>query len=185
MEKKPEVWQRGPVEGVAALLQPVAHAILQAKEEAKSIMTGFPEKLLWEKPGGVASPAFHLQHIPGVIDRLFTYARKEELTDEQRSYLSLEGKKTDPPRSLDEMILNLEQTVDKAIAELKKVDTQTVTDFRGIGRKQIPTTVLGLYFHSAEHSMRHIGQLLVTVRILKEPLSNYLQHSHEQGDLTF
>lgn len=186
MEKKPEVWQRGPIDGVPALLQPAAHAILQAKEEAKSIMSGFPEKLLWEKPGGVASPAFHLQHIPGVIDRLFTYARKGELTDQQRSYLSSEGKKTENPPSLDQMIAILEQRVDQAIEELKKVDAETLTDFRGLGRKQIPTTVLGLYFHSAEHSMRHIGQLLVTVRILKEPLSNFLNtSSHEQGDLTF
>jgi uncharacterized damage-inducible protein DinB len=36
-----------------------------------------------------------------------------------------------------------------------------------VGRKQTPSTVVGLLFHAAEHTMRHTGQLLVTVRVLK------------------
>lgn len=181
MATKPEVWQRGPVEGVPALLQPAAHALLQAKEEVHTIMENFPEKLLWEKPAGVASPAFHLQHIPGVIDRLFTYAQNEALTEQQRESLSQEGKKTDNSPSMAQMISNLDVRVDKAIEQLKKVDPQTLTAHRGIGRKQIPTTVMGLYFHSAEHCMRHIGQLLVTARIIKD---NAHSNASIPGDLT-
>jgi hypothetical protein len=37
----------------------------------------FPDELLWEKVSGMASPGFHLQHLTGVLDRLFTYARGE------------------------------------------------------------------------------------------------------------
>ena len=81
----------GPLENIPALLQPVAHALLQAREELFDMMNTFSERLLWERPAGVASPAFHLQHLTGVLDRLFTYARKEHLSSDQLYALSIEG----------------------------------------------------------------------------------------------
>src|ERR1700743_2676422 len=91
-KNKPEVWLRGPLDGIPPLLQPVAHALLQAREEIDELMKDFPEELLWEKPAGMASPGFHLQHLSGVLDRLFTYARGEQLTQQQLTYLANEGK---------------------------------------------------------------------------------------------
>lgn len=167
MESKLEFWQRGPVENVPALLQPVAHTLLQAREEVHNIMNDFPERLLWERPAGVASPAFHLQHLTGVVNRLFTYARKELLTKEQYASLAIEGKKEETKAGMQELISSFGKQVDAAIEELKTVDPGKLTEARGVGRKQIPTTLMGLYFHAAEHSMRHVGQLLVTVRVLK------------------
>ena len=82
-EKKYEVWLRGPVNNIPGLLQPIAHALLQAREEVNALMEDFPEILLWEKPAGVASPGFHLQHMKGVIDRLLTYAKGEMLNADQ------------------------------------------------------------------------------------------------------
>src|SRR4051812_40383107 len=90
----PEVWLRGPLEGIPALLQPVAHALLQARAELNHLMSGFPDEFLWERVAGTASPAFHLQHLTGVLDRLYTYARAEPLTEGQLSYLNAEGKPT-------------------------------------------------------------------------------------------
>ena len=52
-----EYWMRGPVGGIPDLLQPVAHTLLQAKEEINQLMQDFPESLLWERPAGLASPA--------------------------------------------------------------------------------------------------------------------------------
>lgn len=167
MENRREVWQRGPIENIPALLQPVAHTLLEANEEAHSIMEGFPENLLWERPAGVASPAFHLQHIRGVIDRLFTYSRKELLSKRQMDEISIEGNKDKTSLSMQQMLDQLDKRVANAVEELKNVNPDSLTEPRGIGRKQIPTTLIGLYVHSAEHSMRHIGQLLVTVRVLK------------------
>lgn len=162
-----EVWQRGPIENVPALLQPVAHALQEVGEEVHNIMEDFPENLLWHKPIGVASPAFHLQHINGVIDRLFTYARKDLLSKEQMHSLSLEGEEENKSSSMKQMISNLDQRISMAVEELKTIHVETLTEARGVGRKQIPTTLIGLYFHAAEHSMRHVGQLLVTVKLLK------------------
>lgn len=167
MNSRKEVWQRGAVENVPELLQPVAHALLEVSEEVHIIMAGFPENLLWLKPAGVASPAFHLQHISGVIDRLFTYARKELLSKEQMHSLSLEGDKDKNSFSLEQLLTGLDKRIALAIEELKAVNVEMLTEVRGLGRKQIPTTLMGLYVHAAEHSMRHVGQLLVTVKILK------------------
>ncbi|MBS1533065.1 MAG: DinB family protein [Bacteroidetes bacterium] len=164
---KREVWLRGPIDGIPPLLQPVAHAILQAREEVEAMMEGFPEIFVWVKPSGMASPAFHLQHFTGVLDRLFTYARGEALSARQLEYLSLEGRETEHAPGMEEMLSNFHNQVDKAIEQLKATDESTLTDVRGVGRAQIPSTVIGLLTHAAEHVMRHTGQLLVTSRLLR------------------
>lgn len=167
MENKREVWQRGPLENIPALLQPVAHALLQAREELHDMMNAFPEKILWEKPAGVASPAFHLQHLTGVLDRLFTYARKELLTPVQLHALSIEGNQKETSSSMMELIELFNKQVDLSIHELSIVNIDMLAEVRTVGRKLIPATLIGLYVHAAEHTMRHIGQLLVTVKMLK------------------
>lgn len=83
MQSQPEVWLRGPIDGYPLLLQPAVHAVLQAQEEIHKLIEDFPTHLLWEKPAGMASPAFHLQHMAGVIDRMATYAKGESLSPEQ------------------------------------------------------------------------------------------------------
>ncbi|HVW12454.1 MAG TPA: DinB family protein [Mucilaginibacter sp.] len=162
-----EVWLRGPVDGIPPLLQPVAHALLQAREEVNAMMEGFPEIFLWVKPSGMASPAFHLQHFTGVLDRLFTYARGELLNAAQLEYLSLEGRETENAPGLDQLLANFRTQVDKALQQLRDTPDATLTEARGVGRAQIPSTVIGLLTHAAEHTMRHVGQLLVTSKLLK------------------
>lgn len=164
--KLPEVWQRGPLPGIPALLQPVAHALLQAQEEIHEMMKDFPESKLWERPAGVASPGFHLQHITGVLNRLFTYAAAQQLSDQQLHYLKAEGV-PDEHIQLANLLQALDAQIDASVETLKNINPATLTETRGVGRKQIPSTVLGLLFHSAEHTMRHTGQLLVTVRVIQ------------------
>ncbi len=160
-----EFWQRGPVENIPGLLQPVAHALLQARKEVTEFMPDFPPTLLWEKPAGVASPGFHLQHLTGVLDRLFTYARGGTLTDEQFAYLRQEGKPVDA--STNELVNVFYLQVEKALAQLSNTAAHSLEEPRWVGRAQIPSNVLGLLVHAAEHTMRHVGQLYVTSRILK------------------
>lgn len=162
----PEVWLRGQLPGIPSLLQPVAHALLQAKEEVSVLMENFPEELLWEKPAGVASPAFHVQHLSGVLDRLFMYANAQALSQLQLQQLQNEGVRKDDITAKS-LVQAFHQQIDKALEQLKATDEKTLNDFRGVGRAQLPSTVIGLLVHGAEHTMRHLGQLLVTVRILK------------------
>jgi uncharacterized damage-inducible protein DinB len=164
-QQQPEFWQRGPVEGIITLLQPVAHALLQAQAEIHTTLNELPEALLWQQPAGLASPAFHVQHMTGVLDRLFTYARGQQLTEQQLSALKLEGVKNDSVNTM-QLLQALDAQIGKAILQLRETTETQLTEARGIGRKQIPTNVLGLLFHAAEHTMRHNGQLLVTVKIL-------------------
>lgn len=165
MQDQTEYWQRGSIPDVPDLLQPVAHALLQARDEITDLMQNFPNDKLWQTPAGVASPAFHLQHIVGVLDRLFTYAEGKELSEEQLSYLRKEGKKEDDS-TVDSLLKNLQKQIHTSVEFLKKVQNQTLTEVRYVGRKKIPSTQLGLLFHAAEHTMRHTGQLLVTVKVI-------------------
>jgi uncharacterized damage-inducible protein DinB len=164
-ESRPEVWLRGPVAGVPPLLQPVAHALLQAGEEVDSLTRGFPEELLWVRPAGVASVGFHLQHLTGVVDRLFTYARGEPLSPAQLAALAAERSGDDPAPTLEELTGAFHRQVERALAQLRRTEEAELIGARSVGRARLPSTVLGLLVHAAEHTQRHVGQLLVTVRV--------------------
>jgi uncharacterized damage-inducible protein DinB len=56
---------------------------------------------------------------------------------------------------------------DAALAQLKNTKEADLTQPRVVGRQRLPSTVVGLYVHAAEHTMRHVGQLLVTVKVLQ------------------
>lgn len=163
---KTEVWLRGALEGVPVLLQPVAHALLQAREEIGVLMAGFPEALLWEKPAGLASPGFHLQHLAGVLNRLFTYAEGQQLSSQQMDTLAAEGKPPYGEYDAGVLVEIFNKQVDDCIAQLKRIDALTLSESREVGKSKLPSTVIGLYVHGAEHTMRHAGQLLVTVKVL-------------------
>jgi uncharacterized damage-inducible protein DinB len=162
----PEFWLRGPVPGVAPLLQPVIHALLQAREEVNQLMASFPDSLLWERPGGVASPGFHLQHLAGVLDRLFTYARNQSLSGSQLADLAAEGSPAEGQASVAELLNRFNIQVDKALQQIRETPEASLTNSRPVGRARLPSTVGGLLFHAAEHTQRHTGQLLVTARVL-------------------
>ncbi len=161
-----EVWMRGPIADIPPLLQPVAHALLQAQEEIHLCMIDFPKEKLWIKRFGLASTAFHLQHIAGVLDRMATYARQEMLNEKQLQELAQEGKEN-TAISVKELLSKLDAQTMDFILQLRHTDSRELTAARGIGRKQIPTTLIGLLFHAAEHTQRHVGQLLVTVKAIK------------------
>lgn len=165
--EKLEVWLRGPLDNMPALLQPIAHALLQAREELNDLMQNFPDVLLWERPASVASAGFHLQHLSGVLDRLLTYARGEVLSSEQMAALKAEGH-ADENITVNALLNRFNAQVDSALQQLRQTDETSLIETRGVGRAQIPSTVIGLLTHSAEHTMRHLGQLLVTVRFVTQ-----------------
>jgi len=162
-ESRPEAWLRGSISGVPPLLQPIAHALIQAREDADSLTSVFPPELLWTRPSGLASVGFHLLHISGTVDRLFTYARDEPLSRAQLDALAAEN--SPGTLTIPQLTSNLHQQVDRALEQLRGTDEGTLTSFRGVGRARLPSTVIGLLGHAAEHAQRHVGQLLVTIRI--------------------
>ena len=161
-----EWWQRGPVDGVPDVLQPIAHILLQVRESVGDIAAPLTEQEWNARPAGVASAAFHVRHMAGVIDRLFTYARGHALSTAQLDAIQSEGREL-LAADVAPVLAALSARVDAAVAELRTIDVTTLGNFRGVGRAQLPSTVIGCLVHGAEHAMRHLGQLSVTARIVR------------------
>ena len=162
---RPEVWLRGPLPDVPPVLQPVAHTLLQAREEVDALAAALPEARLWDRPAGAASAGFHLRHLAGVLDRLTTYARGEALSPAQLAALA--GEETpDARETATALAAAFGVEVERALAQIRATDPNTVLEPRSVGRAGLPSTVLGLLVHAAEHTTRHVGQLLVTARVV-------------------
>jgi hypothetical protein len=165
----PEAWLRGPVEGVPAELQPAAHALLQAREDVEGVVGALDRHALWSGVGSAASVGYHVRHLCGSLDRLLTYARGEQLSDEQRAALRAESGATDD--GPEELLRVVRESIDRALGQLRATDPTTLGDARAVGRAGLPSTVLGLIFHAAEHSARHAGQVITTALAMKPPRS--------------
>lgn len=162
-----EPWLRGPLEGVDPYLMPAAHALTHAGEDLARAVADLPAQALWTRPGGAASVGFHLRHIGGSIDRLLAYARGEGLSEAQRAATKSEelaGSPGDAPALLAEA----QRAIAVAIAQIRSTPRESLLDPRGVGRAQLPSTVLGLLFHVAEHTQRHTGQLIATARAVRD-----------------
>lgn len=159
-----EAWQRGPVKNIPTLLQPVAHALIQAGEDVETYTLNLDNRSLWTKPGGVASVGFHLMHITGVLDRLFTYASGKSLDDSQMEFLKKEGNPDVEPIEKEQLLQDIRNKIEEALHILENTEEPSLSEIRYLGRAKIETTKMGLLFHAAEHVQRHIGQLLVTAR---------------------
>ncbi|MBA2303229.1 MAG: DinB family protein [Acidobacteria bacterium] len=158
MTDMPEVWLRGPVAGIPPVLQPVAHSLLQSLEEVKRHLTGLAASQIWTRPGGAGSAGFHVRHAAGSLDRLFTYARGEQLSSGQMADLRDEGPENSDVDAA-KLIAAFETAVDRALQQLRATQDTTLLEGRGVGRAQLPSTALGLLFHAAEHTQRHMGQM--------------------------
>lgn len=163
MNNQPEVWMRGAVEGYEALLQPVVHAFLQAKEDIDALVGHVPAEQVWTQPGGAASIGFHVRHIGGATERLLTYARGESLTPDQIAALKAE---TVAGATLHDVAATTQAALDRALDQLRDTSRDTLLDDRKIGRAGLPSTRIGLLFHAAEHATRHVGQAITTAKIL-------------------
>lgn len=160
----PEPWLRGPVPGVPPTFQPVAHALQHASEDVHAALAGFPDAALWARPAGVASVGFHLRHAAGVLDRMATYACAEPLAPAQFAFLDAEA--TPGPETTSMLVDALGAAIARFTDALRATPEASAADARTVGRQALPTTVLGLLVHAAEHTQRHVGQLLVTARVV-------------------
>jgi DinB superfamily len=163
---KTEWWQRGPVDSVPAMVQPVAHIVLQIGESVRELVAPLTASDWNARPAGIASVAFHVRHIIGVMDRLFTYARGDALSEAQFVALRAEGASI-AEAEIAPLLTQLDAQVAQALTALRTVDPHTLGDYRDVGRAKLPSTVIGCLVHGAEHGMRHVGQLSVTARVVR------------------
>jgi len=161
---EPEVWLRGPLPDVIPELQPVAHSLLQVREEIADAASVSPTQL-WARPGGAASIGFHLMHLAGSLDRLLTYARGNTLNSAQRAGLAAEARE-DSSRNAEDLVKAALDAVDHALVQVRTTALCTLDEAREVGRARLPSTVLGLLVHAAEHAQRHSAQIITMRKVI-------------------
>ena len=159
----PEPWLRGPVPGVPALLMPAAHALLQAHEDVTHVLEMLRPDELWMRPGGAASAGFHIRHLAGALGRLLTYARGEPLGEAQKQAAVKEGQECLAAAAL---AAEVGAAISAAFMQIRGIPDAQLLEPRGVGRQSLPSNVLGLVFHAAEHASRHAGQAVTTAKIV-------------------
>jgi len=158
MEALPEAWMRGAIPGVHPLLAPLLFSFQQAREDLSDYTDGLTAEQLWATPHGFGSVGFHLRHIAGSVDRLITYLQGEALSAEQLAVLQAEHEAAGAGR--DELLALVNRAFQQAEALVRALDPAALPEPRTVGRKHLPTTVIGLLVHIAEHTQRHVGQVV-------------------------
>ncbi len=162
-----EPWLRGPIEGVHPLVMPVFFSFAQVREDLARHTANLSDKALWEHAEGGTSGAtvgFQLKHLAGSVDRLTTYLLGNQLSREQLQTLSEEAR---PGGSLAELLELVNRELNSSEERLRNLDPATIFDFRSVGRRALPTTVIGLLVHLCEHTQRHLGQAITLAQLLK------------------
>jgi uncharacterized damage-inducible protein DinB len=159
-----EAWLEGPLEGVDPYLMPVAHGLVQVGRDLEKV-ADLTAAQLWDRPGGAASVGFHLKHVAGVLDRLPTYARGEPLSERQAEALRTETEPADADASA--LVREARTAVENALAQVRATPRAALLEPREVGRRRLPSTVLGLLHHAAEHATRHTGQAATTATIAR------------------
>ena len=163
MNTLPEPWLRG-LSGGSPLTVPVLYAFQQAREDIAKYTESLTSEQIWAKPYGLASVGFHVRHIAGSTDRLMTYLQGKQLTPSELRALETEAT---PGATREELLAELNAAFERAEMIVRAIDPATLADQREVGRKRLPTTVIGLLTHIAEHTQRHVGQAISAAKLAR------------------
>jgi uncharacterized damage-inducible protein DinB len=161
---QPEPWLRGTYSELSAVLRAILHAFDLAREDVVRWVDGLSEAELHASPGGLTPISFHMRHIARSLDRLLTYAEGNQLNAEQITAMKTE---IDPGISREELLAEFHQGLDSAAERVRAFASTDLEQPRGVGKKQLPTSVGGLLVHLADHTQRHTGQIVTTAKFLK------------------
>ena len=156
---------RGPLEGVDPLFAPVLFSFQQAREDIAKYAEGLTTEQLWARPFGFGSVGFHIRHIARSTERLLCYAQGGQLTAEQLAELKSEH---DAGDTLEAVLSEMDARFRAAEQWIRTLDRGSLTEARGVGRKMLPTTVIGLLVHTAEHTQRHVGQCISAAKLIRQ-----------------
>jgi uncharacterized damage-inducible protein DinB len=163
-ETLPEPWLRGELLHLRPEVGQVLATFQQTREELARYTEGLTEEQLGERPYGLGSVAFHVQHLLGSIDRLLTYAEGGELSQEQFAHLQSEIRSQG---SREALLQDVDAALTVAESRVKAIDASLYPEPRFVGRKKLPTTALGLLIHVSEHTQRHLGQAVLLTKIVR------------------
>ena len=159
-----EPWMRGPLPGVHPMIQPLLFSFQQAREDLERWTDGLATEQLWARLLDLGPVGFHVRHAGRAAERLSVYLKGEQLTEEQLDELKRE---MEGGASREELLTDLDSRLRIAETVARGLDPQSWTEPRFVGRKHLPTTVGGLITHIAEHTQRHVGEAIVTAKVVR------------------
>lgn len=158
-----EPWLRGTLTEVDAIQRAVLHALELAREDVDHWSVGLSDAELEMEPLGLPSVGRQMRHIVRSLDRLLTYAEARQLSSEQ-----LEALKAEADGSTSRRVLSaeFEAGISSAMERVRAFRPESYEEIRGVGRKMLPTTLGGLLVHCADHTQRHVGQMVTTAKVV-------------------
>lgn len=159
-----EPWMRGTHTDVPAPGRAVLHALELAMEDLKKWTEGLTDAEIQCQPFGLMPVARHLRHIARSTDRLLTYAEGQQLSEEQLKTFKAEPHGEEP---LVALLDEVEASFRNAAERIRALAESDLEARRGIGRKQLPASAGGALIHVADHTQRHVGQVVTTAKVLK------------------
>jgi uncharacterized damage-inducible protein DinB len=159
-----EPWLRGPIPGVSPLLAPVLYSFQHAREDLEHWTEGLTTEQIWARPHGFGAVGFHLRHIAGSVERLTTFLQGRAMTAEQ---FASKAKEMEAGASREELLKTLDESLARAEQIVRGIDPSTLAEPRAVGRLRLPTTVIGLLTHIAEHTMRHVGEAISAAKLAR------------------
>ena len=160
-----EPWLRGPLPDVSPLVAPLFFSFVQVREDLALHTAGLSTDQVWRRSGSLPSLGFQLRHIAGSVDRLATYLCGGQLSPAQMDALQEEAS---PGASLEELLSVVDASLARAEEKLRGIDPASLHEPRWVGRMRLPTSVLGLLVHVAEHTQRHLGQAITTAKLARQ-----------------
>jgi uncharacterized damage-inducible protein DinB len=164
MPTLPEPWLRGPIPNVHPLIAPILYAFQQAREDLATHTAALTIEQIWATPHGLGSLGFHIRHIAGSSARLITYLEGNQLSEHQLAELRTEP---EPGASIQNLLAGMERSFEHAEAVVRALNPADLAAPREVGRKRLPTTVIGLLTHIAEHTQRHVGQAISAAKLAR------------------
>ncbi len=153
-----EPWLRGTLGEIAPVQRAVVHALELAGEDVRRWCLSLPPAEMELEPLGLPSVGFQVRHIARSVDRLLTYAEGIRLSEAQMEELATE-------RNVGgDLAREFETALVGAISRVRAFSAAQFEQVRGVGRDKLPTTLVGLLIHVAEHTQRHVGQAITTAK---------------------
>jgi uncharacterized damage-inducible protein DinB len=159
-----EPWLRGTVSDVPAVPRAVLHALELAVEDVERWCGALSDEQLNKRPANLAPVAFHIRHLARSLDRLLSYAEGASLNDNQMEALKSEMA---PGATRHELFDELSSALATSAARIRHLAHSDLEAPRSVGRNKLPGTLGGLLVHIADHTQRHVGQVITTAKIVQ------------------
>ncbi|MFZ0336914.1 MAG: DinB family protein [Terracidiphilus sp.] len=162
-----EPWLRGTHTDVPFAGRAVLHALELALDDLTKWTAGLTDAQVHAQPLGLTPIAFHLRHIAGATDRILAYAEGKQLSVEQLAALKTEMGGEEQQEPLIELLAEVEVSLTDADERIRVLATANLDTPCFVGRKQLPTSIGGALIHIADHTLRHVGQVVTTAKVLR------------------